>query len=303
MKYKKKQRGNSHLALDIIKVILGNSLYTFAIAKFIMPNALADNATSGLALFLRYLTGVNPALTLAIMNVFLLFFTRNILRKREWGLSILGASTLSLWLTFWQIVPIQFDLNGDLLIAALLAGILQGLGLGLIMRSGGTFGGASLIARLFELKLNVNVGHTLFGIDVIVLLLSLIYVAPLNMLYTLIACFMFAQVTQKVASTSYTMTGMFIVTDQSTSVAALVAEITNHRVTYIEGYEHAQENERTILYTVVDPRDFLEIKREVLENIDPKAFISIHNVQESFGEGLAIQTVKNQVGAIEELSI
>ncbi|MDR2832196.1 MAG: YitT family protein [Streptococcaceae bacterium] len=295
-----KKKKDSHLLIDASKILIGNALYTFGIAKFIIPNYLADNATSGLALFFRYLTGLNPAIFLAVMNIFLLFFTRKVIRRREWGLSILGASTLSLWLYFWQLTPIHFDLGGDLLIAALLAGTIQGLGLGLIMRSGGTFGGASLIARLFELKLNVSVGKTLFGIDIIVLALSLIYVAPINMLYTLIACFMFAQVTQKVSSTSYTMTGMIVVSDKANQVAEMVTDLTKHRVTFIEGEEHKEANARNIVYTVVDPRDFIDIKREILENIDPAAFISVFSVQESFGETKGLEKLVHPAKIIEE---
>jgi uncharacterized membrane-anchored protein YitT (DUF2179 family) len=278
------EKKHIQLAIDALKILVGNALYSFAVVKLIMPNGLADNATSGFALLVHALTTVNPAYTLALLNVILLFFTRKILHKREWYLSILGAVSLSVFIYAWQLIPLDIDLQGDLLIVALLAGLVQGIGLGIIFRSGGTFGGASLIARFMEIKLDVKVGVTLFIIDILVLTASLIYVTPIKMLYTLIAAFVFAQTAQRVGTSGVPMSGLIIVSDQAVRIAQEIRDFSAHRVTVLEEGTGKSGISRTIVYAVVAPKDVTQIKRKILDDIDEYAFISVFDVQDTFGE-------------------
>src|SRR5699024_4149946 len=107
--------------------------------------------------------------------------------------TIYGTAMLALFLWIWQRVPLAIDLHKDLLLASLGAGLTGGLGSGLLYRYGGTTGGTDIVARIMERFYGVPMGQTLLWLDVVILLISLVYIDIQHMAYTLIYSYVFAR--------------------------------------------------------------------------------------------------------------
>ena len=221
---------------------------------------------------------------LLILNIPLFLIGRRVFGNKALFLTIYGTVLLSVFIWIWQRLTIQIDVSHDTLIAALLAGACAGLGSGLVFRYGGTTGGGDIIGRVVEAKTGRPLGQTLFMFDALVLIGSLSYISLRQMVYTLIASFVYSQVMPLILNGGYAAKGVFIITRDPKLVSQVIFDKLDRGATYVKSegaYTHQNYN---MLYIIVNPREVVLVK-EILAKIDPQAFISIFDVDEVIGEG------------------
>ena len=117
---------------EVLFIIIGTSIYAFGLVYLNIANHLAEGGVSGITLILRALFGIDPAYTTLLINIPLILLGGKILGKRSLAYTVLG--TFFLWI--WQRVPLEINLQHDLLIVSLLAGLVAGVGSGIVYRIG-----------------------------------------------------------------------------------------------------------------------------------------------------------------------
>lgn len=271
---------NSQLTVKNLSFItLGVAIYAFGFVYFNMANHLAEGGVAGITLILRALFGIDPAYSTFLINLPLFILGARTFGKRSLVLTIYGTVMLSVFIWLWQKVPLVIDVKGDMLIVALLAGIFAGTGAGLVFRYGATTGGTDIIGRVVEAKTGRQIGQTLLLIDILVLLASLTYIDIRQMMYTLIASFVFSQILTVVQNGGYTVRGMLIISKQSEAIAEMVLQEINRGVTYLNGQGAYSGQEHKVLYIVLNPSEVLDVKR-IVASLDPDAFVSVIDVDE-----------------------
>ena len=273
---------------EAILIALGVALYTFGFVKFNMANHLAEGGISGVTLIIHALFGVNPALSSLLLNIPLFILGARILGKKSLLLTIDGTVLMSFFMWFWQQIPVTVPLKNDMMLVAVAAGILAGTGSGLVFRYGATTGGADIIGRIVEEKSGIKLGQTLLFIDAIVLTSSLVYINLQQMLYTLVASFVFSQVLTNVEKGGYTVRGMIIITKESESAAATILHEINRGVTFLRGQGAYSGREHDVLYVALNPSEVRDVK-EIMADLDPDAFISVINVDEVISSDFKIR--------------
>ncbi|HGA0053012.1 TPA: YitT family protein [Streptococcus agalactiae] len=273
---------------EAILIALGVALYTFGFVKFNMANHLAEGGISGVTLIIHALFGVNPALSSLLLNIPLFILGARILGKKSLLLTIYGTVLMSFFMWFWQQIPVTVPLKNDMMLVAVAAGILAGTGSGLVFRYGVTTGGADIIGRIVEEKSGIKLGQTLLFIDAIVLTSSLVYINLQQMLYTLVASFVFSQVLTNVENGGYTVRGMIIITKESESAAATILHEINRGVTFLRGQGAYSGREHDVLYVALNPSEVRDVK-EIMADLDPDAFISVINVDEVISSDFKIR--------------
>ncbi|MBZ6008346.1 YitT family protein [Leuconostoc gelidum] len=271
---------------DIIMITIGTGFYGWSLININITNQLAEGGLSGITLILLALFNWNPAYTNLILNIPLLIIGYRVLGRRSLIYTIWGIISLSFWLYVWQKFPMPPALHHDMLIAGLLAGIMSGIGLGVVFRFGGTSGGTDVIARIMEQKLGIQIGRTMFALDAVVLLMSLIYIDVIHMMYTLIASFVFAQVVGLTQQGAYTARSFMIFTDYPEEISHAIMHELERGTSLLKsegGYSH---REQRVVYAVVDPSEVSTVQH-IIQEIDPKAFVSIFTAQEQLGEGFS----------------
>lgn len=273
---------------EAILIAFGVALYTFGFVKFNMANHLAEGGISGVTLIIHALFGVNPALSSLLLNIPLFILGARILGKKSLLLTIYGTVLMSFFMWFWQQIPVTVPLKNDMMLVAVAAGILAGTGSGLVFRYGATTGGADIIGRIVEEKSGIKLGQTLLFIDAIVLTSSLVYINLQQMLYTLVASFVFSQVLTNVENGGYTVRGMIIITKESESTAATILHEINRGVTFLRGQGAYSGREHDVLYVALNPSEVRDVK-EIMADLDPDAFISVINVDEVISSDFKIR--------------
>ena len=271
---------------DILMISIGTGFYGWSLININIPNQLAEGGLSGITLILLALFNWNPAYSNLILNIPLLLIGYRVLGRRSLIYTIWGILTVSFWLFLWQRIPMPPALHHDMLIAGLLAGIISGIGLGIVFRFGGTSGGTDVIARIIEQKVGIQIGRTMFALDAVVLLMSLIYIDVIHMMYTLIASFVFAQVVGLTQQGAYTARSFMIFTDYPEEISHAIMDELERGTSLLKsegGYSH---REQRVVYAVVDPSEVNTVQH-IIQEIDPKAFVSIFTAQEQLGEGFS----------------
>ena len=273
---------------EAILIAFGVALYTFGFVKFNMANHLAEGGISGVTMIIHALFGVNQALSSLLLNIPLFILGARILGKKSLLLTIYGTVLMSFFMWFWQQIPVTVPLKNDMMLVAVAAGILAGAGSGLVFRYGATTGGADIIGRIVEEKSGIKLGQTLLFIDAIVLTSSLVYINLQQMLYTLVASFVFSQVLTNVENGGYTVRGMIIITKESESAAATILHEINRGVTFLRGQGAYSGREHDVLYVALNPSEVRDVK-EIMADLDPDAFISVINVDEVISSDFKIR--------------
>lgn len=269
---------------EVVMIMVGTSIYAFGLVYLNIANHLAEGGVSGITLILRALFGIDPAYSTLLINIPLILIGGKILGKRSLAYTVLGTVSLSAFLWIWQRVPLQINLQHDLLIVSLLAGLIAGTGSGLVYRMGGTTGGSDIIARILEKNYGISMGRSLLVLDVIILLASLTYIDLKRMMYTLIVSYVFSRVIDSILDGGYSAKGILVVSNKNEEIAPLLMTGLERGVTFLSGEGGFSGHSKKIIYMVVSSSELNEVKR-IVHEIDEKAFLSIINVHEVEGEG------------------
>lgn len=279
---------------DFLLIIIGTSIYSFGLVHFNLANHLAEGGIAGITLIFKALFQINPAYSYIVLNIPLFLLSGFMLGKKQIGNAIFGTAISSFWIWIWQIVHLEINIDKDLFIASLLAGIFSGIGAGLVYRAGGIAGGVDIIARIMERKRGIPMGKSLLALDACVLLASLLYIDLNHMLYTLIASFIFSRLVEFVQNGGYTTRGVLIISNKSEEIATNIMKTLVRGVTFLSGEGGYSHDKKQVIYIVLSPSEINTVKHMIAQ-IDNTAFVSIINVQEIIGEGFTYERYEKQI--------
>lgn len=280
------KRINKATFIDLLMIALGCAIYGISLDMISVPNKLADGGLSGISLILRHFWGINMGLSTLILNIPLILLGYRFMGKRLLAYTIWGTVSLSFFLWFWRSVPIikQLDLEHDLFLSAISAGVLSGIGLGLVFRYNGTSGGTDIIARICQIKFGISSGKMLLFCDAVVLFASLSYLDIKHMMYTLLASFILSRAMDTVQQGAYSARGLLIISDKYEQIGQMIDLKLERGFTYFQALGGYKQDEKRVIYVVVAPREIPAIK-QLIKQEDPNAFVSILEVHEALGEG------------------
>ena len=176
-------------------------------------------------------------------------------------------------------------------LAALFAGVTIGTGLGIIFRYGGTTGGTDIIARLAFRYWGWQMGKTLFAIDACVITLSLVYLDYREAMYTLVAVFVGARVIDFIQNGAYAANAAMIISKKNSEIAKKIIEELDRSATIIPGKGGFTGQEIDVLYCVVSRSEIFRLKN-IIQSVDPHAFVAVHDIHDVLGEGFTLDENK-----------
>jgi uncharacterized membrane-anchored protein YitT (DUF2179 family) len=263
-------------------ILIGCAIFSFGLNYFNIANQLVEGGFTGITLLLAYLFNFEPALTIFLLNIPVFLIGWKVLGRTSFIYTIIGTVAVSLFL--WLFRDYQLYLGDDLLLAALYAGVSVGIGLGLVFRFGGTTGGVDIIARLAYKYLGWSMGRTIFLSDLLVITLSLIYLNHKLAMYTIIAVFVGARVIDFMQEGAYAAKAIFIVSDKAELISDAILKQMERGTTILQGKGGFTGTTKQILYCVVPRNEMVRI-RQLIQHIDPFAFVTVHDVRDVLGEG------------------
>ncbi|MEC0230724.1 YitT family protein [Paenibacillus alba] len=268
---------------NIAAIIGGSAIIAFGMNYFNLANGLAEGGITGLALLLKYVLGWNPAWMNLLLNIPLVLIGWKLLGRISFIYTVVGMLAVSMFL--WLFERFSMPLP-DPLLASLYAGAIVGLGFGIVFRFEGMTEGTDIIARLLLKHYGIGIAKTIFAIDCIVLLLSLIYLDLTRAMYTLVAIVVGAKVIDFVLEGASGARAAFIVTAKPIQIGNEIMMELQRGITFLEGRGGYTGKHSEVIYCIVSRKEIIKLKK-LVHRVDPAAFVSFSDVREVVGNGFA----------------
>jgi len=277
---------------NIVFILIGAAIFSFGLVHFNMQHNLGEGGFTGITLLLFFLWDIDPAISNIVLNIPVFFIGWKILGRNTFVYTLVGTLSVSLFLWIFQIYQIQIGLEDDMTLVALFAGVFIGIGLGIIFRFGGTTGGVDIIARIINKFTSWSIGKAMFVFDFLVIITSILTFLELSEgMYTLLAVFVGARVIDFIQEGAYAAKGAFIISNQSEEIAEQIMEKMERGVTILNGHGSFSKEKRNVLYCVVARNEIVRMKN-IINQTDPSAFVSMTTVHEVMGEGFTLDENK-----------
>lgn len=278
---------------NVLAITVGTAIYAFGLHYFVISNELMEGGVTGIALLLKYVLNVPPSVSTLVCNIPLFYLGWRVFGRGPMLYTIYGVVSLSFFLWVMERLIhnnwlIPFHTTQDYFLATLYAGLTLGTGLGLVFRFGGTTGGSDILARIGNKKRGWSVGQVILIIDVIVIGTSFLYLPKEKVLYSLVAVFVTSRLIDYISEGAHAAKAFTIISDQAVPLSEAITKELDRGVTLFPARGAYSGNDKEVLYCVVYRHETRRL-RELIQSIDPRAFIIIGEVHDVIGEGFKAQ--------------
>lgn len=274
---------NSEKIKKYTMIFIANVFSAIAFNGFLIPNNLLSGGIGGLAVMFFYLTGISTAIFVVAINIPLFALGKKFVDKEFAFNSIVSMFCFSFLLSITSNIASQIQIN-DLLIETIIGGVLNGIGMGILFSNKSSQGGTDIIAAVIKKKFNIPLGTILMSINAIILSVSSVLFGFRLAMYTIIALFVSYQVMDKVKRGINPEQNAMIISNESDIITKEITHCLNRSATLVEGQGAYSKNSKQIIYCTLPTIEIGKLK-EIVEKIDPSAFIAINDLNEVRGGG------------------
>ena len=268
------------------KLLLGDAIFSVGFNMFLSPNGLNAGGLSGLAMVLvHFLNFGTVGVVTAIVNLPLFIISGKKIGKNFFIGSLLGTVFLSLSIDLLAWLPVP---EVEPLIAALYGGVICGIGLGLVLSSGGSTGGSDIVNRLLKLRYrHIPIGTLNICFDLVVVTLTGLVFKNVNLsLYSGVAIFITGFVVDAVVYRFDYSKVALIISPHHEEIAKAITQQLERGATYLKGQGVYKGTDTKVILTAVKKQQLPELKRMVSE-IDPDAFVIVQEAHQVLGDGFS----------------
>ena len=283
------------LLRDYLQMLLGTLIYTVGYTTFLLPYKIVSGGVTGISTLIYYMTGFPAGNTYFIINVGLLLMAMRILGWRYLVRTIIVTLLISgaIGVMQAQLTEIAADgtptlmhiLGEQKFMACVIGAFLEGLGLAIIFMAGGSTGGTDIIASAINKYWNISLGRLLLMLDIFIIGSSYILGHDLEtMVVGYLAMFISTNFLDFVINSARQSVQFIIISEHYEEIAEEVNTKLERGVTVLAGEGFYSKEKRQVLLILAKKYESRSIF-QLIKRIDPRAFVSMSNVEGVFGEG------------------
>lgn len=267
----------------ILSIIFGTLLVAIATNGILLPNHLLSGGVNGISMLLYLLFNFKVSLLVILINIPIFILGLLFLRKTYLAYSLFGMLMLSFWLEVTDSIYIPTDNTLTILVVA---GLLHGIGTGVIFRADGSTGGTDIIAKIINKYFSINMATVTFYLNALIILLSIYFFNIDIAVLTISTMFISSQVVNFVVDGINRKRTLYIITDAEhfEELSSVLLKELHRGVTMIPAIGAYTSATKYILFTTVSVREVSKAKQIVL-NIDSKAFMTVTETSQVIGNG------------------
>ena len=278
---------NRHHLLDITLITIGIFLMAAGFYYFMVPYNLITGGVGGVSIVIQELSQINVLILVYALNVGFLLLGFLVYGTTFFMKTILGSLLYPVALTIYAALELELaliPLTDDLLLAVIFSAVLMGGGFGLVIRHGGTTGGADIPIKIIYDFFKIPFSTAVYIIDgSIVVLGTLVFGLEIGM-YSVVAVFLIGFISDYVVTGGTKTISINIITDHADAVKDLIYERTERGVSMIPITGGYSKSNKTMLLCVAFKKEYYLVIQAVHE-IDKKAFVFVNTSSEVLGEG------------------
>ena len=270
---------------NLVLIALGSVLCTSAINGILIPHEFFAAGFTGVAMIIHYLVPFLPVGVLYfILNIPIYALGWMFVGRRFFLYSIAGLFIFSAALAWpYVVLPVY-----DKILSALLAGIITGVGSGIILRSLGSAGGLDILSIILMKRFSIGLGSSILAFNALVLAAGAVLFSLEMALYTLVYLYVSSSIVNLVVTGLSQRKAVYIVSPHWEKITRAIYEKIQRGVTVMRGQGGYTGQEHRILYTVITFRELSRLKR-LVSDIDPDAFVVVTETLEVMGQRIGNQ--------------
>ena len=262
-------------------ILLGNAILAFGIAAFVLPHGMITGGATGLGLVTSRAFGVDLSVAVAVYNIILFAVGAFVLGKKFALTTIVSTIVYPMFLSFFTQQQWIATMTNDILLSAIYAGIMVGLGVGIVIRFGASTGGLDIPPLILNKKLGIPVAVSMYFFDFTVLLLQVVISTKEQVLYGI------PIVLGYVSLAGQKKVQVMIISRHYQEIRDILLQKLDLGATmyHIEtGY--LQKDEMAVCCVISSRK--LHTVTEMVQEVDKKAFLSVTQINEVRGRGFTL---------------
>lgn len=270
-------------ALKILKralfIIIGASIMAVGLEIFLVPNNVIDGGIVGISIILSHLSTWKLGVFIFLLNIPFFFIGYKQIGKTFALSTLFGITVLSIATSLLHPVPAFTE---DILLAAIFGGVALGVGVGIVIRYGGSLDGTETLAILANKKLPFSVGEIIMFFNIFILGSAGFVFGWNRAMYSLLAYFVAFKTIDIVIEGLDESKSAWIISDRSREIGEAILARLGRGVTYLNGEGAYTGDDKKVIFCVITRLEEAKLK-SIVEDLDPSAFLAVANIAEVRG--------------------
>ncbi len=260
-------------------ITIGAVLMSIGLEIFLVPNNVIDGGITGISIMLSYLTGWKLGIFIFLLNLPFFFIGYKQIGKTFAISTLYGIVILSISTTLLHPVPAFTD---DILLASLFGGMFLGIGVGTVIRYGGSLDGTEILAILASKKLPFSVGEIVMFFNIFILGSAGFVFSWDRAMYSILAYFIAYKTMDIVIAGLDESKFVWIISDESQEIGDAIMNRLGRGVTYLSGEGAYSGEDKKVIFCVINRLEEAKLK-DIVKDYDPSAFLAVGDIAEVRG--------------------
>ena len=265
--------------LPYLLLTIGAAIAALALEEFLVPFQILDGGVVGVSMIVSQLTSMPLGLFIVVLNIPFLFIGLRRLGRTFLVRALYSMLVFSVLLEVFKPLP---PLTEQELLVVVFGGVLLGLGVGLILRSGGCLDGTEIVAMLLSQRAPFSTGQIVLGFNIVIYAAAGLLFGLDRALYSLLTYFITSKIIDMVQNGMEQGKAVTIITNEGKQIADALYDRLGRTCTLIEG-RGLISGEKVVLYCVVTRIEISTVK-QIIHAMDGTAFVTISDVSEILGQ-------------------
>ncbi|MFJ8258197.1 YitT family protein [Peribacillus asahii] len=280
------QKKTQHRRLTMRQIIqrallitLGAILMSIGLEIFLVPNNVIDGGITGISIMLSYTTGWKLGIFIFLLNLPFFFVGYKQIGKTFaistlYGIIILSISTSLLH-------PVS-AFTQDILLASIFGGMILGVGIGIVIRYGGSLDGTEIMAILASKKLPFSVGEIVMFFNIFILGSAGFVFSWDRAMYSILAYFVAYKTMDVVIAGLDESKFVWIISDNFHDIGDAILHRLGRGVTYLTGEGAYSGDDKKVIFCVINRLEEAKLK-DIVKEYDSSAFLAVGDIAEVRG--------------------
>lgn len=294
-------------------IVVGSILFAIAYSWFLVPYKIVPGGIGGLGQILFHFFSIPIGVSMIMFNVPLFILSFVFLGKRFGLRSLFGMFTTSILTDLLSLknlynlgiikdlTPYTFIDHGktiyammspqDIYLSAITGSVLLGLGLGIIFRFRGSTGGTDIPVAFLKQKTGISIGMGYWFIETIIIMtIGIVFKDMKLIIWGYVNLFITTKLTDLASEGLPYVKGVYIISEKNNEIKEEIYDKIRRGVTFFKAQGGYTGNDFNVLFCAMNRRQ-VAMMRDIVKDIDPKAFVLLTDVNDVMGYGFRSRNI------------
>ncbi|WEG13519.1 YitT family protein [Pullulanibacillus sp. KACC 23026] len=274
-----KKLDRKHLLRKAITIPIGALLSAIGLEIFLVPNHILDGGITGISIILAYVTHFPLGVFIGVLNLPFIIIGYKQIGKTFAFSTLYAIICLSIFTSIFIPIP---QITTDPLLASVFGGVILGIGVGIVIRNGGSQDGTEILSILLNKKTPFSVGEIVMFVNVFILGSAGFVFDWNSTMYSLLAYFIAFKTIDITIEGLEQSKAVWIISDVHEEIGDALNNRLGRGVTYLNGQGAYSHDKKQVIFTIVTRLEEAKLK-SIVEDIDPNAFLAVGDIHDVKG--------------------